>query len=98
MAGRLAALSWALWGLFFVEFAAKFALAPAERRYLREYWLDALTVLLPFLRFLRLARVLQATRALPTFRHLVFGGRARSPPWRSSSDAGSASWPSSPRW
>jgi hypothetical protein len=36
VAGRLAALSWALWGLF-VEFAAKFALAPAERRYLREY-------------------------------------------------------------
>jgi len=68
--GRLTALSWALWGLFFVEFAAKLALAPAKRRYLRGHWLDALIVLLPFLRVLRLARVLQAASRL-----LVFGGR-----------------------
>ena len=34
--GRLATLGWALWGLFFVEFAVKFALAPVKRRYLRE--------------------------------------------------------------
>jgi voltage-gated potassium channel len=70
--GRLAALGWALWSLFFFEFVVKFALAPVKRRYLREHWLDALIVLLPFLRFLRLAR---AARALPTFRLLVFGGR-----------------------
>lgn len=73
--GRLVALSWTLWGLFFVEFAVKFALAPVKRHYLREHWLDALVVLLPFLRFLRLVRILRATRALPTFRLLVFGGR-----------------------
>jgi voltage-gated potassium channel len=70
--GRLAALAWALWGLFFVEFVAKFALAPVKRHYLREHWLDALIVVLPFLRVLR---VVQASRALPTFRLLVFGGR-----------------------
>ena len=34
--GRLAALSWVLWGLFFVEFAVKLALSPVKRRYLRE--------------------------------------------------------------
>ena len=73
--GRLATLGWVLWGLFFVEFAAKFALAPVKRSYLREHWLAALIVLLPFLRFLRVLRVLQASRALPTFRLLVFGGR-----------------------
>ena len=73
--GRLATLGWVLWGLFFVEFAAKFALAPVKRSYLREHWLDVLIVLLPFLRFLRVLRVLQASRALPTFRLLVFGGR-----------------------
>jgi voltage-gated potassium channel len=72
---RLAALGWALWGLFFVEFAAKFTLAPVKRHYLREHWLDALIVLLPFLKVLRLAQVLRASRALPTFRLLVFGGR-----------------------
>ena len=72
---RLAALSWALWGLFFVEFAAKFTLAPVKRHYLREHWLDALIVLLPFLKFLRVAQLLRASRALPTFRLLIFGGR-----------------------
>jgi voltage-gated potassium channel len=72
---RLATLGWILWGLFFVEFAAKFALAPVKRHYLREHWLDALIVLLPFLKVLRLAQVLQTTWALPTFRLLVFGGR-----------------------
>lgn len=76
--GRMETLSWALWGLFFLEFAAKFALAPIKRRYLREHWLDVLVVLLPFLKFLRLARVLRATRALPIFRLLVFGGRGSS--------------------
>ncbi len=73
--GRLEMLSWGLWVLFFFEFAAKFALAPVKRRYVREHWLDVLVVLLPFLRFLRLARVLRASRALPVLRLLIFGGR-----------------------
>jgi len=73
--GRLEALSWALWSLFFLEFLVKFALAPVKRRYVREHPLDVLIVLLPFLRFLRLARVLRATRALPVLRLLIFGGR-----------------------
>jgi voltage-gated potassium channel len=73
--GRLAVLGWVLWALFFTEFAVKFALASDKRRYLRRNWLDALTVLVPFLKFLRLARVLRATRALPIFRLLVLGGR-----------------------
>jgi voltage-gated potassium channel len=72
---RLATLGWALWGLFFVEFAVKFALAPVKRHYLREHWLDVLIVLLPFLKILRVAQVLRTTQALPTFRLLVFGGR-----------------------
>ena len=73
--GRIEILSWILWGLFFLEFVAKFALAPVKRRYLRRHWLDVLVVLLPFLKFLRLARVLRATRALPVLRLLIFGGR-----------------------
>src|SRR3712207_4349649 len=71
----LATLGWVLWGLFFLEFAAKFALAPVKRHYLRKHWLDVLIVLLPFLKVLRLAQVLRATRVLPAFRLLVFGGR-----------------------
>ena len=73
--GRMEVLGWALWGLFFVEFAAKFALAPNKRRYVTRRWLDVLVLLVPFLRFLRLLRVLRLTRAFPVFRLLVFGGR-----------------------
>lgn len=73
--GRLAALGWSLWGLFFVEFAVKFALAPLKRAYLRRNWLDVLILAVPFLRFLKVLGVLRATRALPVFRLLVFGGR-----------------------
>ena len=73
--GWLSVLGWVLWGLFFAEFAVKFALAPVKRAYLRRNWLDVLVLLVPFLRVLRLLRVLRATRALPLFRLLVFGGR-----------------------
>lgn len=73
--GRMEVLGWALWGLFFVEFAAKFVLAPNKRRYVTRRWLDVLVLLVPFLRFLRLLRVLRVTRAFPVFRLLVFGGR-----------------------
>ena len=73
--GRLALLGWSLWALFFAEFAAKFALAPVKREYLRRNWLDVLILAVPFLRFLKVLRFLRATRALPVFRLLVFGGR-----------------------
>ena len=73
--GRLAALGWSLWGLFFVEFAVKFALAPVKRAYLRRNWLDVLVLLVPFLRFLKVLSVLRASSALPLFRLAVFGGR-----------------------
>lgn len=76
--GRMEVLGWALWGLFFVEFAAKFALAPNKRRYVTRRWLDVLVLLVPFLRFLRLLRILRVTRAFPVFRLLVFGGRGSS--------------------
>ena len=77
-AGRLAILGWVLWGLFFIEFAVKFALAPVKRAYLRRHWLEVLVLLVPFLRFLRLLRILRTTRALPLFRLLVFGGQGSS--------------------
>ncbi len=75
---RMEVLGWALWGLFFVEFAAKFVLAPNKRRYVTRRWLDVLVLLVPFLRFLRLLRVLRVTWSFPVFRLLVFGGRGSS--------------------
>lgn len=76
--GRMEVLGWALWGLFFAEFAAKFVLAPNKRRYVTRRWLDVLVLLVPFLRFLRLLRVLRVTRSFQVFRLLVFGGRGSS--------------------
>jgi len=73
--GRLALLGWSLWGLFFVEFAVKFALAPVKRLYLRHNWLDVLVLAVPFLRFLKVLSVLRTTRALPLLKLAVFGGR-----------------------
>lgn len=70
---RIELLGWALWSLFFLEFAVKFALAPVKRSYLRHNWLDVLVMLLPFLRFLRLLRVVRATRMIPALRLLIFG-------------------------
>ncbi len=72
---RLTVLGWALWALFFVEFAAKFALAPNKRAYLKANPLDVIVLLVPFLRFLRVLQLLRATRALPVLRLLIFGGR-----------------------
>ncbi len=76
--GRMEVLGWTLWGLFFIEFAVKFVLAPNKRSYVTRRWLDVLVLLVPFLRFLRLLRVLRVTRSFPIFRLLVFGGRGSS--------------------
>ena len=63
---RLTALGWSLWGLFFVEFAVKFVLAPVKRAYLRRNWLDVLVLVVPFLRFLKVLGVLRAARPCPS--------------------------------
>jgi voltage-gated potassium channel len=54
----------AIWSFFAVEFAAELALACDRRTYLRDNWLTAIAVLLPFL------RVLGVVRALLVLRHL----------------------------
>jgi hypothetical protein len=79
VAGEARNFELVLWGLFFVEFAVKLALSPVKRRYLRERWLDALIVLLPFLRVLRVAQILRATRMLPATGSWSSGDGARSP-------------------
>lgn len=53
----------AIWGLFVVEFVVLFVLAPVKRVMLRRHWLEAIIILAPALRplrLLRLARVLMA--------------------------------------
>ena len=52
----------AIWIIFIVDFALKFALAPRKLMYLRRQWLTALSLLVPALRVLRIARVMRVLR------------------------------------
>lgn len=53
----LAALSTVIWVIFIIDFAIRIALAPHKLRYLGDNWLTALSLLLPALRLLRVARI-----------------------------------------
>jgi voltage-gated potassium channel len=59
----LTAVNYAIWGLFVVQFALEFALAPRKLTYLRRNWLSAVSLLLPALRAVRLVRALRVLRA-----------------------------------
>lgn len=50
---------WLIWAIFAVVFAIKFIVAPRKLPFLRSHWFEALMVVLPFLRPLRIARVLR---------------------------------------
>lgn len=59
---------WAIWAIFAAEFSAKLWLAPSKRTFLRRHVLQALGLLVPFLRFLRFVRLVRIGRALPAGR------------------------------
>jgi voltage-gated potassium channel len=59
----LAIAETAIWGLFAAELAALLWTAPAKRMALRTHWLDVVIVAAPFLRPLRITRVLRVVRA-----------------------------------
>lgn len=67
-------LNWAIWGVFALEFAFKFAVAPNKRAYMRIHWFDALVVIVPMFRVVRALRILRVTRAFPLFRLAAFMG------------------------
>lgn len=50
-------VTWIVWAGFAFELAVKTYLAPNRRRYLIEHWMDVISVLVPFLRPLRLLRL-----------------------------------------
>ena len=61
-----------VWALFALDLSVKTALAPRRVAYLRSHWLDALVVLVPFIRPLRALLVfLYATRAVAGARRLL---------------------------
>jgi voltage-gated potassium channel len=70
-------LSLVIWGIFIVEFAIRFILAPRKRAFLRSNWLTVLSLLLPALRVLRLTRfvgLLRASRATRGLRLVKLAG------------------------
>lgn len=60
----------AIWAIFLVEFAVRFALAPAKRAFLRANWLTVIALAVPALRLFRALRVLRAASALRGLRLL----------------------------
>ena len=61
-----------IWAIFAADFFLKFAITPAKLNYLKRHWLEALTVLVPFLRPLRILRIiLFGARAIRAARRLV---------------------------
>ena len=66
------ALQIAIWALFAFSFIVKLALAPSKLAYLRRNWPEALLVLIPVLRPLRIvAAILFVVRDVSRWRHLV---------------------------
>lgn len=60
----------AIWVVFLLDFALRFALAPRKLAYLREHWLTAVSLLLPALRVVRTLRALRVLRAARATRGL----------------------------
>lgn len=62
----------AVWALFALDLSVKVFLAPRRAAYLKSHWLDVLIVLVPFIRPLRVLRVLlYATRAATGARRIL---------------------------
>jgi voltage-gated potassium channel len=71
-------VTWIVWALFAFELLAKTYLAPDRRRYLLQHWMDVVTVLVPFLRPLRILPLLVLgvrfwTEARTVLRQRTFG-------------------------
>lgn len=66
----LETIGYVIWGLFATEFLVGLILAPAKRRYLKVNLLKGIALLAPALRVLRVARLLQLSRAAGVSRGL----------------------------
>ncbi len=58
----LEAAGYVIWGLFILDFALGFTLAPGKLSYLKSNWLKAIALLAPALRVFRVFRVVRAVR------------------------------------
>lgn len=62
--GYLEAVSWLIWAVFVLDFAARLFLAEERGCYAASHWYDVALIALPMLRPLRLLRVLAFARVL----------------------------------
>src|SRR4051812_14495047 len=60
----LETLDWVIWSAFALELCVKTYLSPRRGQYLRTHWYEVITVVIPFLRPLRLVRSLRLLRLL----------------------------------
>jgi voltage-gated potassium channel len=60
----LRGVSYVIWGLFVLQFAVEFIIAPKKLAYFRRNWLTAIALVLPALRVLSIFRVLRLLRVL----------------------------------
>lgn len=58
----LTGAGYAIWGVFILQFAVEFMVAPRKLQYLNHNWLTVLALALPALRVLRVVRVAQLAR------------------------------------
>ena len=65
-----------IWIIFGVQFAIGFVVSPERWRYLRRHWITAASLLLPFLRILRILRAAGVLRAFSGVRALTAFNRA----------------------
>jgi voltage-gated potassium channel len=56
-------IDWGITGFFALEFIVRITVAPSQRKYLREHWLD-LVAITPVVRWLRVFRVIRILRLL----------------------------------
>lgn len=78
MKAFLAVTSWVLWTAFAAEFGLRFVIAPVKRRFLKRNWWQLAFLLVPFLRFLRLAATLRTVRVGRILSSAVRGSRSAS--------------------
>jgi voltage-gated potassium channel len=62
----LEAVNWLIWAIFAFELGLMTYLAPDRLHYLRSHWVDVLTVLVPFLRPVRMLRIVVVSMRLWT--------------------------------
>ncbi|MEO8329283.1 MAG: hypothetical protein ABI586_04685 [Candidatus Nanopelagicales bacterium] len=76
--GALNVAAWVLWIVFVAEFALRWWLAPDRIRFIRRYWWQAIFLLLPMMRFVRLIYVLRAVRVGRVLSSAVRSSRSAS--------------------